>query len=479
MQYDAVIIGAGVCGCAAAMALSRYELKIAVVEKGEDVCTGASKANSAIVHAGFDAAPGSKKAAFNVEGSRMMPALCDELHVPYKRCGSLVLGFGEGDRAALEALKRRGEENGVKELRIIEAEELHAMEPNLAAEAGPALLAPTGGIVCPFELTAAMAENAALNGTLFYFDSAVTAIEAIPGGWRIRCGDRVLEVAAVINAAGLGSAEIHNMVSADKRRIIPRRGEYMLLDKKCGTLVSRTIFQLPTAMGKGTLVTPTVHGNILVGPTAEDIDDPTDTATTAEGLAKLRSTAVRSVSQLPFRSSITGFSGLRAHLEAGDDFIMDFAAPGFLDLLGIESPGLTSAPAIGQWAAEQCAAYLNAPMRTDYQSGRPAPVRVNELSFEERAALIEQDPAYAQIICRCEGISEGEIRDAIRRRVGAKSLDGVKRRTRAGMGRCQGGFCAARVMEILARELQADPLTLTKGGGGSLLLSSPLREVDE
>jgi len=478
MRYDAVIIGAGVCGCAAAMALSRYELKIAVVEKGEDVCVGSSKANSAIVHAGFDAAPGTKKAAFNVEGCRMMPALCEELHVPYKRCGSLVLGFGEADRAALEALQRRGEENGVEGLRIVERDELHAIEPNLAKDAGPALFAPTAGIVCPFELTAAMAENAAANGTDFYFDSAVAGIEPIENGWRIRCSERVLEAAVVINAAGLGAAEIHNMVSENKCRIIPRRGEYMLLDKKCGSLVGRTIFQLPTAMGKGTLVTPTIHGNILVGPTAEDIDDPGDTATTAEGLAKLRATAVRSVSDLPFKSVITGFSGLRAHLEGGHDFIMDFAAPGFLDLLGIESPGLTSAPAIGQWAAEQCAAYLKAAMRTDYQSGRPAPVRVNELSFEERAALIEKDPAYAQIICRCEGITEGEIRDAIRRSVGAGSLDGVKRRTRAGMGRCQGGFCAARVMEILARELQADPLTLTKGGGRSLLLSSPLREVD-
>ena len=478
MQYDAVIIGAGVCGCAAAMALSRYELKIAVVEKGEDVCVGSSKANSAIVHAGFDAAPGTKKAAFNVKGSRMMSALCEELHVPYRRCGSLVLGFGESDRAALEALLRRGEENGVEGLCIVDSDELHAMEPNLAQDAGPALFAPTAGIVCPFELTAAMAENAAANGAAFYFDSAVTGIESIQNGWRIRCDERILETAFVINAAGMGAAEIHNMVSEDKQHIIPRRGEYMLLDKKCGSLVSRTVFQLPTAMGKGTLVTPTVHGNILVGPTAEDIDDPDDTATTAEGLAKLRTTAVRSVSDLPFKAAITGFSGLRAHLEGGHDFIMDFAAPGFLDLLGIESPGLTSAPAIGQWAAEQCAAYLNAPVRTDYQSGRPAPVRVNELSFEERAALIEKDPAYAQVICRCEGVTEGEIRDAIRRSVGARSLDGVKRRTRSGMGRCQGGFCAARVMEILAEELQTDPLTLTKGGGRSLLLSGPLREVD-
>lgn len=269
------------------------------------------------------------------------------------------------------------------------------------------------------------------------------------------------------------------MVSEAKLHIVPRRGEYILLDKKCGALVSRTVFQLPGAMGKGTLVTPTAHGNILVGPTAEDIDDPEDTATTAEGLAKLRATAVRSVPQLPFKSAITGFSGLRAHLENGEDFIMGFAAPGFLDLMGIESPGLSSAPAIGAWAAEQCAVYLGAMKRNDYKSGRAAPVRVHELSFEERAALIEKDSAYGQIICRCEGITEGEIRDAIRRSPGARSLDGVKRRTRAGMGRCQGGFCAARVMEILSEELHTGVLTLTKSGGGSRLLHSPLREVDE
>lgn len=479
MGYDVVIIGAGVCGCAAAMALSRYQLNIAVLEKGEDVCVGASKANSAIVHAGFDAKPGTKKAAFNVAGSRMMPALCEELHVPYSRCGSLVLGFGEGDRAALEALKRRGEENGVAELRIVETEELHAMEPKLSGEAGPALWAPTAGIVCPFELTAAMAENAAMNGAEFRFNCAVTDIEPVQNGWRIRCGERFFETACVVNAAGLHSAEVHNMVSETKLRMAPRRGEYILLDKKCGALVSRTVFQLPTAMGKGTLVTPTAHGNILVGPTAEDIDDPEDTATTAEGLAKLRATAVRSVAELPFKSAITGFSGLRAHLEDGEDFLMDFAAPGFLDLVGIESPGLSSAPAIGAWVAEQCAAHLDAMKRNDYKSGRPAPIRVSELSFEERAALIEKDSAYGQIICRCEGITEGEIRDAIRRSPGAKSLDGVKRRTRAGMGRCQGGFCAARVMEILAHELHTGALTLTKSGGSSLLLHSPLREVDE
>ena len=476
MRYDVIIIGAGVCGCAAAMALSRYELNIAVVEKGEDVCTGASKANSAIVHAGFDARPGTKKAYFNVLGSRRMPALCAALHVPYRRCGALVLGFGEEDRAALEELKQRGEANGVETLRIVEAEELHALEPALAPEAGPALLAPTSAIVCPFELTAAMAENAALNGVDFYFDRAVDGVEHVHDAWRLRCGTEVLDCAMVINAAGLGAAAIHNMISEEKLRLIPRRGEYTLLDKRSGQLVSRTVFQLPTAMGKGTLVTPTVHGNLLLGPTAEDVDDPGDTATTAEGTGKLRRSALRSVPDLPFPLAITGFAGCRAHLETESDFRMGFAAPGFLELLGIESPGLSASPAIGEWAAEQAAAYLKAAKRRDHHPGRPAPIRVSELSFEERAALIEKDRAYAQVICRCEGITEGEIRDAIRRVPGARSLDGVKCRTRAGMGRCQGGFCAARVMEILAAELDADPLTLSKSGGRSRLLAGPLRE---
>lgn len=479
MRYDVIIIGAGVCGCAAAMELSHYDLHIAVVEKGEDVCMGSSKANSAIVHAGFDALSGTKKAAFNVAGSRAMEALCADLHVPYRRCGALVLGFGESDRAALEALKARGEENGVEGLAILSADEIHAMEPRLAPEAGPALYAPTSAIVCPFELTAAMAENAAMNGAEFFFDSAVTGIEPIQNGWRIHCGHRSFESRCVVNAAGLYSARIHNMVSPEKLSITPRRGEYILLDKKCGAIVGRTIFQLPTAMGKGVLVTPTVHGNILTGPTAENIDDPDDTATTTGGLTALQQSSARSVPGLPFRSAITAFAGLRAHLDGGEDFHMGFAAPGFLDLLGIESPGLSSAPAIGVWTAQQCADYLGAALRSDYHPGRPAPVRVSELSFEERAALIEKDSAYAQVICRCEGITEGEIRDAIRRVPGARSLDGVKRRTRAGMGRCQGGFCAARVMEILTRERGCNPLTLSKSGGESILLRGMLREEDE
>ena len=473
--FDIIIIGAGVSGSACARELSRYKANILVLEKEEDVCCGTTKANSAIVHAGYDAATGSLMAKLNVQGSRMMEALCQELDIPYDRCGSLVLSFDAADRPKLEDLVRRGQENGVEGLEIVEGEALRAMEPNLSHQAVAALYAPTGAIVCPFTLTYALAENAAANGAEFRFDTCVERMERTEGGFAVHTNNGVLHSRTVVNAAGVYADELHNQLCENKLTIVPRRGEYCLLDKTEGRLVSRTIFQLPSAMGKGVLVTPTVHGNLLVGPTAADQDDKDDTATTAEGLAQVTSAAGLSVSRLPMNKVITAFSGLRAHITAGaDDFVIGESAEGFFDAAGIESPGLTSAPAIGAYLAELVAEKLSAAKKADFIATRRGITPLKELPFEERCAVIEKDSAYGQIICRCEQISEGEIIEAIRR--GARSLDGVKRRVRAGMGRCQGGFCAPRVMEILERELQLPSADLTKSGGESRLITGQTKE---
>ena len=475
-MYDAIIIGGGVVGCAIARELSRYQLSVCLLERSEDVCTGTSKANSAIVHAGFDAHPGSQKARFNVEGSEMMEDLCRQLEVPYRRCGSLVVCFDPADQEQLQQLLERGLENGVQGLELLDGAALHAMEPALAPEAAGALYAPTGAIVCPFTLTYALMENAQANGAEFRFNTEVRSLRRKDGGFQVETSTGTLETRTVINAAGVWADVFHNQLSDHPIHITPRRGEYCLLDRKDGTLVSHTIFQLPGPMGKGVLVTPTVHGNLLIGPTAQDQPERDSAPTTAAGLAYAVDTARRSVPDLPMRDVITSFAGLRAHIDSGaEDFIVGETAPGFFEAAGIESPGLTSAPAIGRYLAAAVARQLQAPEKENFQPCRSGIPVLHQLPLEQRQALIAADPAYGQIICRCEQISEGEILEAIRR--GARSLDGVKRRVRAGMGRCQGGFCAPRVMEILARELGQEQTQLTKGGGQGRLLTGKTKEV--
>ena len=479
MNYDVIVIGAGVVGCAAAMELTKHTradgapLRVLVLERGEDVCTGTSKANSAIVHAGFDALPGTKKALYNVRGSKRMESLCAELQIPYKRCGALVLCFEEAEIQKLRELLERGVKNGVEGVEILDSARLHELEPNVSEKAVAALWAPTSGIVCPFELTAAMAENAVRNGAEFRFDTLVTGLKPIEGGWQIETGQGSFTAACVVNAAGVYGDELHNMVSEDKITIQPRAGEYCLLDKKVGAVAQHTLFRLPSAMGKGILVTPTVHGNTLIGPTAHDVEDKEQTETTDAGLAEVMRMGQDSVPSLPRGRTITSFSGLRAHIVSGsDDFRIGAVAgaPGMFEAVGIESPGLSSAPAIGEELANEITAYLGGGDNAAYIPGREPVIRPDELSFEARQELVRQNPAYGQIVCRCERVSEGEIVDAIRRRPGARSLDGVKRRTRAGMGRCQGGFCAPRVMELLSRELGVPQTELTKNGGAPLVI---------
>ena len=468
-MIDIIVIGAGVSGCAIARELSRKKASVLVVEREEDVCCGTSKANSAIVHAGYDAKHGSLMAKLNVQGSLMMEKLSKDLDFHYRRNGSLVVMVSEDDRPNLMKLYENGIANGVEGLRIVEREELVQMEPNISDNAVAALYAPTGAIVCPFGLTYALAENAAANGVKFRFDSEVTGIEKIDGGWKVKTVKGDLEAKVVVNAAGVYADKLHNMVSDDTMTITPRRGDYFLLDRTTGGHVSRTIFQLPGKFGKGVLVAPTVHGNTIVGPTAIDIEDKDNTATTAEGLDNVRAKCGMAVKDLPLRQTITSFAGLRAH-EARHEFFIGEIAPGFVDCAAIESPGLSSAPAIGVMVADIVNGILNLEDNADFIPTRQGIKDPKELPFEERAALIKENPAYGTVICRCETITEGEIIDAIHRIPGARSVDGVKRRTRAGMGRCQGGFCSPRVLEILSRELGVPMSEITKSGGASKII---------
>lgn len=470
-MYDVIIIGAGVSGAATARELSRYKVNACVIEKEEDVCCGTSKANSAIVHAGYDAATGSLMAKLNVRGNQMMEQLAKDLDFPFKKNGSLVVCLHEEDMPNLQALYDRGVANGVKDLRILNREELRAMEPNISDDAYAALYAPTAGIVCPFNLNIAMAENACVNGVEFKFDTEVTGLHPIEGGWAIETNQGTFETKYVVNAAGVYADKLHNMVSAKKIHITPRRGDYCLLDKTAGNLVSKTIFALPGKFGKGILVAPTVHGNLILGPTAIDIEDKEGTNTTRDGLDQVITKCGMNVKNIPMRSVITSFAGLRAH-EDGHEFLIGELedAPGFIDCAGIESPGLTSSPAIGEMVAEILREKLNLEKNENFVATRKGVLDPDSLTKEERIELIRKNPAYGNIICRCEMITEGEILDAIHRPLGAKSLDGVKRRTRAGMGRCQAGFCSPRTMEILARERHVSMFDITKSGGDSKIV---------
>ncbi len=477
MHSDIIIVGGGVVGCALARELSFYQASVTVLEQGSDVAEGSSKANSGIVHAGFDAHRGSQKAKYNVAGAKMYPDLCRELHVPFRRNGAMVLAFSEEDRSTLENLLSQGIDNGVEELRIIERDEVLAMEPSTNPDVVCALLAPTSGIVSPYELVFALADHAALNGARFVFDTKVSGVVRTQDSWKLETSSGEYTCRILINCAGAGSAVLHRLMTGrDDRKIINRRGQYWLLDHAIPLPFSHTMFQCPTKMGKGVLVTPTVHGNVLLGPTAEDIDDPMDTATTSAGLDNVLSTSRKTWPGVNTRSAVTNFAGIRAH-EAGGEFIIGAVdgVPDAYETIGIESPGLSAAPAIASALAAQIAKEQQ--LQPDTVVPYPdMPKPFNEMTTEEQAEACRLDPLNGRIICRCEVVTEAEIRRAIRRPVGARSVDAVKRRTRAGMGRCQGGFCAPRVMEILADELGVSVVEITKNGGNSYMLTGTLEE---
>ena len=473
---DIIVIGAGITGCAVARELSRYNSSVTVLDRASDVAEGATKANSGLIHAGFDALPDTKKAYFNVLGAAMYPALCASLCVPYRQNGALVVALDEADRPTVEKLKARGEQNGVKGLEILDREALLALEPALNPKAVCALYAPTGALVSPYELAFAMADDAAIGGVSFRFDEAVESVSRLPaGGFSVRTARGEYTCSVLVNCAGASGADLHNQLSSRKLQTVHRRGQYYLLDRSASQPFTRTVFQCPSALGKGVLVTPTVHGNLLLGPTAEDIPDPLDTATTADGLAEVLRKAALTWPALSVRSNITNFSGVRAHL-VSDDFIVGPCeeAPGYFEAIGIESPGLSSAPAIGEAISSMIAGFLGLSRKAETVP-YPIPAKpFHDMTDAERAEALEKDPAYGQIICRCETVTEAEIRAAVRRPVPARSVDAVKRRTRAGMGRCQGGFCLPRVAAIIAEEAGLPLTEITKNGGGSYLLAGSL-----
>lgn len=473
--YDVCVIGAGVSGCAIAKELSKKQLSVCVVEAADDVCCGTSKANSAIVHAGFDAQTGSLMARLNVEGNLLMPGLCEELGVDFNQIGSLVVCTSEETRPNLEALLARGIANGVLDLRIIERDELCAMEPNVSDAAVCALWAPTAGIVNPFQLTVALAEVAAQNGVDFLFNTRVTGVEKSGDKWLVSSNEAQVTASIVVNAAGVYADEIHNRVCqpGDELSITPRRGQYFVLDTAAQGYVKHTVFALPTAYGKGVLVSPTTAGNILVGPTAEDIDNKEGVDTTQDGLSQIREKSSITMKDVPLWHSIRTFSGLRAHQPNHDFVIGEVAgAAGFVDCAAIESPGLTSAPAIGRMVAGIVCDIAGQPAdKRDWVSSRRRIPDVEHMSLDEWAALIKTRPDYGRVICRCRHVTEGQIVDAIHAPIPATSLDAIKRRTEAGMGRCQAGFCTPKVMEILEREVEGMvPTALTKSGPGSELI---------
>lgn len=474
--YDIVIIGAGVNGCMLAHRLARYRLDIAVIEAGSDVASGATRANSAIVHAGFDAANGTLKAELNAKGCAAMAELAKQLDVPYKNNTSLVVAFGKEDEEMLKVLLKRGEANGVPGLEIISKEQLNELEPNISPEATAALLAPTGGIICPYELTIACAENAAINGVDFFFDRRVDRIETEGELIKVCAGEFEIDARYAVNSAGVHSAELARMVDPDfDIDIIPRRGEYMILDKAEGKTCSATLFACPSREGKGILVSPTVDGNILVGPNAHKVDAD-DVSTTSSGLDEISKGAKRLVPSINLRSVITSFAGVRPTPSTDDFHIAPSAkAAHFLDMVGIESPGLASSPAVAEYAENKLADMgLELVEKSDHNPFRTVsghkekPFR--ELSDEEKVERCKREPAYGKIICRCETVTEGDILDAIRRPIPARTIDMVKLRTRAGMGRCQGGFCSPRVAELISTELGIPLEEITKRGGESKLL---------
>lgn len=468
-MFDVVVIGAGVVGGFVARELAKYKVKTCLVEKRNDVAMGATRANSAIVHAGFDAKPGSLKAKLNVRGSQMMEEICRELGVKYERCGSLVVGFNDEDRETLKELYSRGIQNGVKEVFLLSREETLELEPNIGDGVVCALYAPRGAITCPYELTVAAVGNAMDNGVSLKCNFDVTGIEKCGDLYKVKSENEEIEARYVINCAGVYSDEIAKMVGDDSFTVTPRRGEYMLLDKECGGHVTRTVFRCPSGMGKGILVSPTVDGNLILGPTAENVTDKENPLTTPEGFAKIRKQANEQVKGIDFSKVITSFGGIRSIGSTGD-FIINSPKENFFNVAGIESPGLSSAPAIAEYTVELLKSKGALLERNESFSGVRRPSHYfKELSREEKNEIIKERPEYAHVICRCETVTEGEILDAIRANPRPTDIDGVKRRTRATMGRCQGGFCTPYIIELLSKELGIEYDKVTKFGGGSYI----------
>ena len=468
-MYDVAIVGSGITGSACAYFLSKYRLKIAVIEKNNDVCCGTTKANSAIIHAGYDPHPETLMAKLNVKGSEMAKEICAKLDVPYNQIGSLVVAFSEEETKTVEELFERGNANGVPDLKILNREELKEAEPMISDEALCALYAPSAAIVNPWEYGLAMAETAVRNGAEILLESEVTSIKKENGVFKITAGEKEIEAKYVINAAGVNCDDVHNMIAPPKFKVIPSAGEYYLLDKSEGKRARHVIFQCPNKDGKGVLVSPTVHGNLIVGPNA-DARDKDDTSTKTRCLDFVREKAVKSVPSINFRENIRNFTGVRAATEI-DDFIIEFACEGFLDLAGIKSPGLSAAPAIAGLAVKMLGESGLALEEKESFTDERTHLRFKHLSDEEKNNAVKKNSAYGRVICRCETITEGEIIDALNSTIPPVSLDGIKRRAGTGMGRCQGGFCGPKVLEIMAKYKNEPFEAVLQDNTGSIILT--------
>ena len=473
---DVVIIGAGVTGTSLAYNLSKFKGDFLVVEKHADVCEETSKANSAICHGGYDAEPGSMKAKMNVEGNHMMREIADELSFPYKQIGTLVLCHREEDFPKLQKLYDQGIENGVSGMEIIYNEEILKMEPHVEKDVYAALYSKEAGIVDPFLMNVAYAEGSNLNGVEYKLNAEIVEIKEVDDHYILKTKDgEEIETKAVVNAAGLYSDAIHDMVMADNKfEIRARRGEYLLLDKATAGYVNHVLFNLPTEKGKGILVSPTIDENTLIGPTSDFVDDKADLVTTRKAIEEVIDKVNDTVDNVPVRQVITSFSGNRAH-ETSGDFILQETKKGFFDCVGIESPGLTSAPAIGKYMAGLVKDSLELAENPDFKAGRNPIPKTSEMTAQEHNELIKKNPKYGKIICRCEKVTEGEIIDAIHAPVGATTVDGIKRRCRATAGRCQGGFCLPSIIEILSRELGVDQEEITKKGNKSTYIEKRVK----
>ncbi|MBN1775683.1 MAG: NAD(P)/FAD-dependent oxidoreductase [Clostridiales bacterium] len=478
-MYDVAIIGAGIIGASVAYSLSRYDLSVVLLEKECDVALGTTRANSGIVHAGYDPPVGSLMAALNVEGNALMPDLCRDLDVLFEPCGSLVVAHNADEDKVVRELFARGLQNGVPDMEIIGRERILSMEPNLNAAVTTALWAPTAGIVNPWDLCIAMCEVFVRLGGRILLNSEVLATGRDDGHWCLTIPSGTIRAQRVINTAGLYSDEVHAQVSPPDFTILPARGQYYLLDKSQGNQVRSVIFSCPAKDTKGVVVTRTVHGNLMIGPTKEYIHDKDDTATTADGLREIRKKALKMVGSINFRENIANFSGIRANPDK-DDFLIRKVSDvdHYYEAAGIKSPGLASAPAIGRYVVDL--------LRED---GVPLPekqrvlddpltmtrriVRFNRMRPDEREALVKKDARYGRIVCRCETVTEGEVLDAIHSPLPAQTIDAVKRRTAAGLGRCQGGFCGPRIAALLAEELHLRPTEIIKDRTGSYLFTGP------
>lgn len=476
-QADVVVIGGGITGTAALAALARLDLSCVLVEKEPDIAAGTTKANSAVLHAGFDAPTGSMKAKMNVEGNRLYHELQDELGLDIKWTGSLVCATKEAEKTQLEELKARGEANGVPGMEIWDGAKVREREPNLSPAICAALWAPTAGICWPFGMAAAFAENAVENGAEILRDCEVTGIRAEDGkGFLVETTQGEIRARFVVNAAGVFADKVAAMAGDKSFSIRPRKGEYILFDKTAqDKMVRGIVFPAPTGTTKGILVCATTHGNTFVGPNAQEQDSRDDSSVTAAGMDEVIAGAKKLVPELPMGAAITEFAGIRAVSDTNDFIVGESkTVKGLYHAAGIQSPGLTSAPAIARLLAEEIAKASGAKAKAKVVKGRPPQPVFRELSAEEQAALIKKDARYGRVICRCETITEGEIVDAIKRPCGARTVDGVKRRTRAGMGRCQGGFCGPRVIEILSGELGIPVPKVRKDGADSYMYEEKL-----